>query len=365
MTAGSSGSGSGDHYDVVVIGSGPGGGTMAAKLAETGKRILLIERGDYLRRERENWDSKAVFGEGRYTAKETFYDIDDKPFHPELHYYVGGNSKVYGAALFRMLPSDFGTVQHAGGISPAWPISYADLEPYYLQAEHLYWVHGRHGEDPFAGMSSAAYKYPPVAHEPRIQELSDAFERLGLHPYHLPIGVNLAQDAHGQPTHDSACIRCDRVDGFPCLLGAKADAEWAVVRPALAAHPNLTLLTQTTVDKLLNRCHGAHGQWGLGHPGRRKHPDLHRRHRRPVGGLDPVLGAADEVGQRSTSRWFGELLRSGRPALHAPQQRGDDGLLEGPQPDGLPEDAGAQRLLRTHQRLGVPDGQHPDARQVR
>lgn len=242
---------SGDQYDVIVIGSGPGGGTTAAKLAETGKRVLLLERGDFLRRERENWDSREVFAEGRYVAEETFYDRDDKPFRPELHYFVGGNSKVYGAALFRLNPTDFTGVAHPGGISPEWPIGYDDLEPYYVQAEHMYWVHGKHGEDPFGGASSREYAFPPVKHEPRIQELSDGLEQLGLHPFHLPIGVNLLQNDAGEATHGSACIRCDRVDGFPCLVQAKADAESVAIRPALVAHPNLRLLTNTTVTRLL------------------------------------------------------------------------------------------------------------------
>ncbi|WP_442542484.1 GMC family oxidoreductase [Arthrobacter sp. KN11-1C] len=240
----------GDAYDVVVIGSGPAGGTLAGRLARTGKRILLLERGDYLKRERANWDSQEVFAKGRYTAAETFYDRTGKPFHPGLHYYVGGNSKVYGAALFRLTPADFGQIRHHGGISPAWPISYADLEPYYVQAEHQFMVHGLHGEDPFAGPSSRDYAHPPVKHEPRIQELSDGLERLGLHPFHLPLGINLDQNPDGTAAVGSACIRCDRVDGFPCLLGAKSDAETAAVSPALAAHPNLTLITRATVQRL-------------------------------------------------------------------------------------------------------------------
>ena len=241
-----------DQYDVIVIGSGPAGGTMAAQLADAGHRVLLLERGDYLPRERENWDSEAVFGRSRYVAAEAFYDHDDNPFRPGLHYFVGGNSKVYGAALFRLTPADFGEIRHHGGISPAWPIDYADLEPYYVRAEHLYWVHGRHGEDPFAGPSSADYAYPPVQHEPRIQALADGLSRQGLHPFHLPIGVNLIQDADGGAVHGSPCIRCDRVDGFPCLVGAKADAEVVAVTPALQRHPDtLTLLTRATVRRLV------------------------------------------------------------------------------------------------------------------
>ena len=240
-----------DHYDVLVVGSGPGGATTAARVAETGKRVLMLERGDFLPRERDNWDSRAVFGNGKYTADETFYDLHDRPFRPELHYYVGGNSKVYGAALLRLLPADFGAVPHPNGVAPAWPLSYQDMEPYYVRAEHLFWVHGKHGEDPFAGPSSKDYPYPPVRHEPRIQQLSDDLDKLGLHPFHLPLGVQLTQDAHGRATAESRCIRCDRVDGFPCLTAGKADAEWAVIRPALAAHPNLTLMTKTTVERLL------------------------------------------------------------------------------------------------------------------
>jgi choline dehydrogenase-like flavoprotein len=245
-----------DHYDVLVIGSGPGGATTAARVAETGQRVLLLERGDFLPRERDNWNSRAVFGDAKYTASETFYDSRDRPFRPELHYCVGGNSKVYGAALLRLLPGDFGEVRHPGGVAPAWPLSYDDLEPHYVRAEHLFWVHGQHGEDPFAGASSQDFPYPPVQHEPRIQQLSDDLEQLGLHPFHLPLGVQLTQDAHGRPTRDSRCIRCDRVDGFPCPLGAKADAEWAVIRPALAAHPNLTLMTRTTAERLLTDAGG-------------------------------------------------------------------------------------------------------------
>ena len=245
-----------EHYDVLVVGSGPGGATTAACVAQTGRHVLLLERGDFLPRERDNWSSQAVFGEAKYTAGETFYDLHDRPFQPELHYYVGGNSKVYGAALLRLLPADFGEVQHPNGAAPAWPLRYEDMEPYYVRAEHLFWVHGKHGEDPFAGPSSQDYEYPPVRHENRIQQLSDGLEKLGLHPFHLPLGVQLTQDVQGRATTDSRCIRCDRVDGFPCLLGAKADAEWAVIRPAPAAHPNLTLMTRTTVERLITDSSG-------------------------------------------------------------------------------------------------------------
>ncbi|MDX2676975.1 GMC family oxidoreductase [Streptomyces soliscabiei] len=237
------------HYDVIVIGTGAGGGTLAHRLAPSGKRVLILERGGYLPRERDNWDSTAVFVKGKYRAPEFWYDKHGKGFPPEVNYYVGGNTKFYGAALFRLRPEDFGELRHHDGISPAWPIRYEDFEPYYTQAEHLYLVHGRHGEDPTGGPTSAQYPYPPVEHEARIQQLSDDLGKAGLHPFHLPIGVNLAQDEHGRATHDSACIRCDRVDGFPCLVGAKSDAQVICVDPALT-YDNVTMVTDAHVRRL-------------------------------------------------------------------------------------------------------------------
>lgn len=237
------------HYDVIVIGTGAGGGTLAHRLAPTGKRILILERGGYLPRERDNWDSTAVFVQGKYRAPEFWYDKHGNRFPPEVNYYVGGNTKFYGAALFRLRPEDFGELRHHDGVSPAWPIRYEDLEPYYTQAEHLYLVHGRHGEDPTEGPTSAQYAYPPVEHETRIQQLSDDLGKAGLHPFHLPIGVNLTQDENGRATHDSVCIRCDRVDGFPCLMGAKSDAQVICVDPALT-YDNVTMVTGADVRRL-------------------------------------------------------------------------------------------------------------------
>ncbi|MEU5595178.1 GMC family oxidoreductase [Streptomyces sp. NPDC020298] len=237
------------HYDIIIIGTGAGGGTLAHRLAPSGKRVLVLERGDYLRRERDNWDSTAVFVKGKYRADEFWLDKHGKEFPPEVNYYVGGNTKFYGAALFRLRPEDFGELRHHDGVSPAWPIRYEDLEPYYTQAEHLYLVHGRHGEDPWEGPCSAQYAYPPVEHEPRIQQLSYDLEKQGLHPFHLPIGVNLTQGENGQATHSSACIRCNRVDGFPCLVRAKSDAQVICVEPALR-HENVDMVTHAHVTRL-------------------------------------------------------------------------------------------------------------------
>lgn len=136
------------HYDIILIGTGAGGGTLALSLAPTGKKILILERGHFIPRERDNWNTDAVFIESKYKAHETWLDKDGKPFHPGIHYCVGGNTKVYGAALLRMRERDFEEVTHKGGISPAWPIRYSDLEPYYTAAETLYEVHGPIGSDP-------------------------------------------------------------------------------------------------------------------------------------------------------------------------------------------------------------------------
>jgi choline dehydrogenase-like flavoprotein len=238
-----------NHYDIIVIGSGPGGASLAHRLAPSGKRILMLERGDYLPRSTANWDSQTVFVDALYQAKETWYGGDGRGFHPGLHYYVGGNSKVYGAALLRMRERDFGEVTHKDGISPAWPLGYDVFESYYGQAEHLFHVHGARGEDPTEPPSTTPYAYPPVSHEPRIQDLNDRLTRDGLHPFHLPLGI-LLDEKDGKPTPTSTCIRCDAFDGFPCLLNGKADAQVMCVDPTLAAHANFTLLTGAYVTRL-------------------------------------------------------------------------------------------------------------------
>jgi choline dehydrogenase-like flavoprotein len=181
-----------NHYDVIIIGTGAGGGTLAYALAPTGKRVLMLERGDYVPREKENWDSRLVNAEGRYNTKETWRDSRGEELHPHTNYYVGGNTKFYGAALFRMRERDFTELRHHGGVSPAWPISYDELEPYYTRAEYLYQVHGARGADPTEPRASKPYPHPAVSHEPRIQQLADDFERLGLKPFHARRDVGRA-----------------------------------------------------------------------------------------------------------------------------------------------------------------------------
>ncbi|HEU4565243.1 MAG TPA: FAD-dependent oxidoreductase [Gemmatimonadaceae bacterium] len=233
------------HYDVIIIGSGAGGGTLAYRLAPSGKRVLLLERGDYVPREPENWSTRAVNVEGRYNTKEVWRDAAGAPLHPHTNYFVGGNTKFYGAALFRLRREDFGELRHHGGISPAWPISYDDLEPYYTEAERLYQVHGERGADPTEPAASAPYAYPPVSHEPRIQQLHDDWSARGHHPFHTPLGIRLDETSRRR----SACIRCATCDGHPCLVAAKSDAQTLCVDPALE-HGNVTLLTNAFVRRL-------------------------------------------------------------------------------------------------------------------
>jgi len=234
-----------EHYDVIIIGSGAGGGTLAHTVAPTGKRILILERGDFLPREMGNWDPNTVFVDGRYMSPDTWYDSAGKAFQPQVHYFVGGATKLYGAALYRLRPADFEQIRFSDGVSPAWPVSYADMEPYYTRAEWLYQVHGEHGEDPSEGPVSKQYPHPPVSHEPRVQEISDDLAKGGYHPFHAPCGIML--DEARRPA--STCIRCAWCDGYPCLVHAKADAEVIAVRPLLSL-PNVTLLTGAEVIRL-------------------------------------------------------------------------------------------------------------------
>ena len=229
-------------YDIIIIGTGAGGGTLAYALRASGARVLLLERGDFLPQEPQNWSPEAVFDQQRYKPKEVWQDAAGRPFHPGVHYYVGGNTKVYGAALPRLRRADFEVIEHEGGISPAWPIRYEDLEPYYVRAEQIYLVHGVSGDDPTEPPRSGPFPFPPVPHEPYIAELAEQLRAQGLHPSYLPIGIDLRPGGR--------CIRSKTCDGFPCQLLAKGEADVCCVRPALES-PDVELMTHTYARRLL------------------------------------------------------------------------------------------------------------------
>ena len=231
-------------YDVIIIGSGAGGSTMAYKLADSGKKIVVIERGGFVPIEKENWDSVEVFQKGRYTTNEKWLDKEGNEFQPGMHYNVGGNTKFYGAALFRLREEDFGEIKHYGGTSPAWPIDYNDLKDYYLEAEKLYHVHGKRDSDPTEPQENEPYPNPPLPHEPRIQEIFDEFKNYGLHPFELPIGVNFKLHKTA-----NAPYTLDRFDGFPDAAERKGDAHLCAISKALKFN-NVELITHTKVLKL-------------------------------------------------------------------------------------------------------------------
>lgn len=239
------------HYDVIILGSGAGGGTLAYALAETGKRILLVERGERIPREKQNWNANEVVLKGRYNPKELWRSKEGEAFSPGVKYAVGGNTKVYGAALLRLRPQNFEALEHEGGTSLAWPLSYSDFEPWYAKAEQLYRVRGEHGVDPTAGTFSQNYPHAPIRHEPRTRKLLDDFQRQGLKPWPLPLGLLLNDEA----PHSEACIRCDTCDGFPCLVQGKADAQTICVEPALQ-HENVHLLMGAKAKRLLTDSSG-------------------------------------------------------------------------------------------------------------
>ncbi len=234
-----------NHYDIIIIGTGSGGSTMAHKLAESGKRILILERGGFIPKEKENWDPHEVVTNGRYRPKDNWYDKDDKPFKPFIHYNVGGNSKMYGAALFRFRETDFQEVKHYGGTSPAWPFGYETLESYYTVAEKLYSVHGKRGIDPTEPWTTSEYPFDQLTYEPLIKDLNARMEQIGLQPFPLPMGVRLPQDF----TETEAPVTLENFDGFPDPTDSKADGHVMALRPALR-NKNITLMTHAYVEKL-------------------------------------------------------------------------------------------------------------------
>lgn len=240
-----------DRYDIIILGTGAGGGTVLHELADTGKRILVIERGPFLPREKENWDTRAAFHTTRYFGPEVWLDRDGKELKAGMAYFVGGNTKLYGAALFRFRERDFEAVRHVGGVSPEWPLKYGDWEPYYSRAERLFQVHGGTGEDPTEPWRSEAYPWPAVSHEPRMAEITEALRARGLHPSHTPLGIQIDETRREW----SRCIRCETCDGYPCLVQAKSDAEICAVRPVMGGG-GVTLLTEARAERFLTDASG-------------------------------------------------------------------------------------------------------------
>ena len=230
------------HYDIIIIGTGAGGGTVLRELAESGARILVIERGNYIPGEDENWDPDAVWRQLRYRTTETWLDETGAAFRPYTHYCVGGNTKFWGSVLYRLRREDFGEVEHIDGVSPAWPIDYATLEPYYERAERMYHVHGQAGVDPTEA-PRGPFPYDAVPHARVIDDIVTRVKAQGLHPSPLPLGLL------------DGCILCNTCNSFPCKIRKKGDAEVCGVAPALQ-HRNVTLWSETLATRLLTNAAG-------------------------------------------------------------------------------------------------------------
>ena len=229
-------------FDVIIIGSGAGGGTVARELAGTGAKILIVERGDFIAQEDHNWSPSAVWRDLRYRTTETWLDEKGQKFRPYTHYCVGGNTKFWGTVMYRLRPEDFGEVEHVDGTSPAWPIDYDTLAPFYDRAERMYEVHGQQGVDPTEG-PRGPYPYPPVPHSRVVGEIVDRLREQGLHPSPLPLGLR------------ENCIFCNTCNSFPCKIQAKSDADVCAVRPATQS-PNVSLWTNARARRLLTDATG-------------------------------------------------------------------------------------------------------------
>lgn len=233
--------------DVAIVGAGIGGATLAWALREAGAKVLVLEQGDFLPRERENWSPRAVHVEGRYKNSEPWVEGDDgKRFIPGNYHYVGGSSKFYGATMPRLREADFGELTLREGISPAWPVTYADMEPWYARAEALYWVHGGEG-DPTEPPRSGGFPFPALRHEPPIARVAQRFARQGLRPFPLPQAVDWRKDGR--------CVLCRTCDSYVCMVDAKADADVAAMRPALRS-PDVKLLTRAKVERVVTDTDG-------------------------------------------------------------------------------------------------------------
>ena len=348
-----------EHYDVIIIGTGAGGGTLAHTLAPSGKRILLLERGNFLPREMDNWDPEPVFIDGRYISEDTWYDADGKRVPAAGALLRRRRDQAVRRRAVPAAPAGLRRdLKHVDGVSPAWPLTYDDFEPWYTKAEWLYQVHGNHGEDPTEGPWSKQYPWPAVSHEPRIQQLSDDLQRAGYHPFHAPCGILLDEADRASST----CIRCTWCDGYPCLVHAKADAETIAVRPLLDL-PNVTLLVDAEVLQLET---DATGRTVTGSSCRATAP---RRCTRPTSSWSPpgpsnraklLLRSANDHHPNGLANGSDQVGRN--YMFH--NCKAVVALSKEPQRHRLPEDPRDQRLLPRRRPTTMAGRQHPDGRQV-
>jgi choline dehydrogenase-like flavoprotein len=307
-----------DRFDVIIIGTGAGGGTLLHELASTGKRILVLERGGFLPRERENWDARAVNAESRYQSRETWYDADDRPFSPYTHYWVGGNTKVYGAALLRNARARLRRGASLWGRVTGVATVLCGLRAVlHTRAERLYSVHGERGLDPHDPPTSAPYPHGPLAHEARMKEVFDDLTALGHRPFPVPIGLRLPERVGGAVRGPET--RLSMFDGYPDPTETKADSHVSCVQPALE-RSNVTLLTNTMVERIVTTSSGREVTGVVA---------VHRGERVDVPGLDrgagvrsdQQRGAASALVERCPSERVGQRIGHGRSKLHVPPQR--------------------------------------------
>ena len=236
-----------DHYDIIIIGTGAGGGTIAHALATSPARVLILERGDFIPQEDQNWSPTAVWKDLRYQTLEQWLDESGQEFRPYTHYCVGGNTKFWGSVLYRLRREDFQAVEHLDGVSPAWPIDYETLEPYYDRAEQLYQVRGERGTDP-TEPPRGPFPYPPVPHADGMAVIVEGLRAQGLHPSALPLGLLRLGEPNG-------CVLCNTCNSFACKLHAKSESDVIAVRPLLR-RPNVTLWTNARARRLITTPRG-------------------------------------------------------------------------------------------------------------
>jgi choline dehydrogenase-like flavoprotein len=233
--------------DIVIIGSGIGGATVASGLAATGASILILEAGDHIADLPENRDQRAIFQRGHFRPKEMWYEHGGEAFNPGNYYNVGGNSKFYGAVLVRYRREDFLVMKHREGVSPAWPFPYEELEPWYGFAEKLFQVRGALGQDPTEPHHSEPYPFPPIRDEPAIASVRAKLKANGMHPYSLPLGIDI----------DTWLAKAKTPwDAHPNSFDGKMDAETTALAYALQ-HKTVKLQTKSRVTRLETSADGS------------------------------------------------------------------------------------------------------------
>ena len=316
-----------DEVDFVIVGSGAAGGVLAKELSTNGFRVVVLEQGEYLREKDFTHDETKIFIQSLLTNKVNTHPVtfrksaDETARKQQAVVYgscVGGSSVHFNANFWRFHEIDFKEHSKVGDIPGAsfadWPISYADLEPYYTKVEWEVGVSGLAGSSPFDPPRSKPYPMPPLPVKGNGVIFERGCRKLGYHAYPAPMAI-LSRPRAGR----SACMNCGFCLGFGCEVGAKSSTLSSVI-PMAEKTGRCEIRTNCYVHRIETDKNGR-AIGAVYFDAQQQHPPAKSQGRHSFRQWRRNSAAASALRFQPISRGPREFQRLRRQKSHAQQQR--------------------------------------------